>query len=97
MIWAFIKSFIGSLVLVVDDWLHPGQKEERERIAGEAKAQDTRVEAETARQEVLSKEAVAQDAAIAEDKAELKEALKPLPKVTRTEDEEFDRLSGRIK
>lgn len=97
MIWGFIKSLIDSLLLAVSDWLHPEAKAERERIATEMVTQDAAIEQHEATEKVLTEQAKAKDEVIEKDKAELNEILKPLPKVERTEDEEFNRLSERIK
>lgn len=97
MLWELVKSLVDWLLLAVSDWLHPKAKAERERIDAEIATQDAAVEAEVTHQGTLTATATTQDAAIEWDKAELTEALEPLPKVERTEDEEFNRLSERIR
>lgn len=92
-----LKSILDWVLVAISDYLHPEAKALRKQIEAESRAQDAIIEREKGRQAVLTEEAKAEDEVIAEGQAKLKEMLKPLPKVERTEDDEFERLSGRIR
>jgi len=85
------------LALLLSDWAHPEQKAEREKVEAQTATQNAVIEQHTAIDKVLTAQAREEDAAIVAGQKKLDEILKPLPKVERTEGEEFDRLSERIK
>jgi len=97
MLADFIRSIVNWLALKLSDWANPGQAEARAKVEEEAKTEDAAIEQHTAAEKVLTAEAAEEDKAIQEGQAKLDEILKPLPKVDRTEDEEFELLSKRIK